>query len=181
MARGEESLRLELRRRRATTAAERGRVPPPRPPTFRRSAALLARGTCGSWASTTAPLWEPDTGKCQGQQVSGQRVSGPASPVPPGTGGHPPSLDRPPAARPWRAPWPGDLGKSGQLNWIPPDAPYPAPGGGSLRLSGIGRERPLSSRRRRLGGWGSGVSTPAFWRRGAWGRRSRSTSRRAAG
>ena len=48
MARGEESLRLELRRRRATTAAERGRVPPPRPPTFRRSAASLAPGTCGS-------------------------------------------------------------------------------------------------------------------------------------
>jgi hypothetical protein len=35
MARGEESLRLELRRRRATTAAERAGVPPPPPPTFR--------------------------------------------------------------------------------------------------------------------------------------------------
>jgi hypothetical protein len=35
MARGEESLRLELRRRRATTEAERRRVPPPPPPTFR--------------------------------------------------------------------------------------------------------------------------------------------------
>jgi hypothetical protein len=34
MARGEESLRLELRRRRATTKAERRRVPPPPPPTF---------------------------------------------------------------------------------------------------------------------------------------------------
>jgi hypothetical protein len=48
MARGEESLRLELRRRRAPTAAERDRVPPPPPPSFRRSAALLARGTRGS-------------------------------------------------------------------------------------------------------------------------------------
>jgi hypothetical protein len=35
MARGEESLRLELRRRRAANAVERGLVPPP-PPTFRR-------------------------------------------------------------------------------------------------------------------------------------------------
>jgi hypothetical protein len=35
MARGEESLRLELRRRRATSDAERQRVPPPPPPTFR--------------------------------------------------------------------------------------------------------------------------------------------------
>ena len=32
MARGEESLRLELRRRRATSEAERRRVPPPPPP-----------------------------------------------------------------------------------------------------------------------------------------------------
>ena len=38
MARGEESLRLEVRRRRATSAAERRRVPPPPPATFRRSA-----------------------------------------------------------------------------------------------------------------------------------------------
>jgi hypothetical protein len=36
MARGEESLRLELRRRRATTEEERGRVPPPPGPTFAR-------------------------------------------------------------------------------------------------------------------------------------------------
>jgi hypothetical protein len=35
MARGEESLRLELRRRRATSEAERRRVPPPPPATFR--------------------------------------------------------------------------------------------------------------------------------------------------
>ena len=38
MARGEESLRLELRRRRATTDEQRRRIPPPPPPTFRRSA-----------------------------------------------------------------------------------------------------------------------------------------------
>jgi hypothetical protein len=36
MARGEESLRLELRRRRATTDAQRDRVPPPPPATWRR-------------------------------------------------------------------------------------------------------------------------------------------------
>jgi hypothetical protein len=36
MARGEESLRLELRRRRATTDAERAAVPPPPGPTFSR-------------------------------------------------------------------------------------------------------------------------------------------------
>ncbi len=36
MARGEESLRLELRRRRARTAAQRNSVPPPPGPTFRR-------------------------------------------------------------------------------------------------------------------------------------------------
>jgi hypothetical protein len=37
MARGEESLRLEVRRRRATSETERRRVPPPPPaPTFRR-------------------------------------------------------------------------------------------------------------------------------------------------
>ena len=36
MARGEESLRLELRRRRATSEDDRRRVPPPPPPTFRR-------------------------------------------------------------------------------------------------------------------------------------------------
>jgi hypothetical protein len=35
MARGEESLRLEVRRRRATSDAERRQVPPPPPPTFR--------------------------------------------------------------------------------------------------------------------------------------------------
>ena len=35
MARGEESLRLELRRRRATCEAQRRRVPPPPPTTFR--------------------------------------------------------------------------------------------------------------------------------------------------
>jgi hypothetical protein len=35
MARGEESLRLELRRRRATSETERRRVPPPPPTTFR--------------------------------------------------------------------------------------------------------------------------------------------------
>lgn len=34
MARGEESLRLELRRRRATTQAQRDRIPPPPPATF---------------------------------------------------------------------------------------------------------------------------------------------------
>jgi hypothetical protein len=34
MARGEESLRLELRRRRATSEAERRRIPPPPPATF---------------------------------------------------------------------------------------------------------------------------------------------------
>ena len=36
MARGEESLKLELRRNRATTAAQRAEVPPPPGPTFRR-------------------------------------------------------------------------------------------------------------------------------------------------
>jgi hypothetical protein len=36
MARGQESLRLELLRRRAASEAERRRVPPPPPPTFRR-------------------------------------------------------------------------------------------------------------------------------------------------
>jgi len=36
MARGEESLRLELRRRRAMSETERRRVPPPPAPTFRR-------------------------------------------------------------------------------------------------------------------------------------------------
>ena len=36
MARGEESLRLELRRQRATSEAERRRIPPPPGPTFRR-------------------------------------------------------------------------------------------------------------------------------------------------
>ena len=35
MARGEESLRLELRRRRATSDIERRRIPPPPPATFR--------------------------------------------------------------------------------------------------------------------------------------------------
>ena len=35
MARGEESLRLELRRRRSTSEAERRRIPPPPPTTFR--------------------------------------------------------------------------------------------------------------------------------------------------
>jgi hypothetical protein len=34
MARGEESLRLELHRRRATSEAERRRIPPPPPATF---------------------------------------------------------------------------------------------------------------------------------------------------
>jgi len=38
-------------------------------------------------------------------------------PCRPGQADTRPGLDRPPAARPWRAPWPGDLGKSGQLNW----------------------------------------------------------------
>ena len=41
MARGEESLKLELRRRRATTDEERRAIPPPPGPTFRR----LLRGT----------------------------------------------------------------------------------------------------------------------------------------
>ncbi len=36
MAKGEESLRLEMRRRRATSDEERRRIPPPPPPTFRR-------------------------------------------------------------------------------------------------------------------------------------------------
>ena len=35
MARGEQSLRLELRRRRATTATQRAEIPPPPPATFR--------------------------------------------------------------------------------------------------------------------------------------------------
>ena len=35
MARGEESLKLELRRNRAITAAQRDAIPPPPPPTFR--------------------------------------------------------------------------------------------------------------------------------------------------
>jgi Polyketide cyclase / dehydrase and lipid transport len=41
MARGEESLRLELSRRRATSDAERARVPAPPPPTFRRARSHL--------------------------------------------------------------------------------------------------------------------------------------------
>ncbi len=41
MARGEESLRLELRRRRAASEAERRRIPPPPPATFRRLTAQL--------------------------------------------------------------------------------------------------------------------------------------------
>jgi Polyketide cyclase / dehydrase and lipid transport len=44
MARGEESLRLELRRRRATSDAQRRRVPAPPPPTFRRSRNAPPRG-----------------------------------------------------------------------------------------------------------------------------------------
>jgi hypothetical protein len=43
MARGEESLRLELRRRRATSEAERQRIPPPPSATFRGSTARRAR------------------------------------------------------------------------------------------------------------------------------------------
>ena len=43
MARGEESLRLELRRRRATSEAERLQVPPPPSTTFRR---LIGRRRC---------------------------------------------------------------------------------------------------------------------------------------
>ncbi len=42
MARGEESLRLEVLRRRATSEAERRRVPPPPPATFRWMAARRA-------------------------------------------------------------------------------------------------------------------------------------------
>jgi hypothetical protein len=45
MARGEESLRLELRRRRATSEAERQRVPPPPRATFR------------SWVRARPLLW----------------------------------------------------------------------------------------------------------------------------
>ena len=55
MAKGEESLRLELRRRRATTAAQRAAVPAPPPPTFRwllprslRTAALPAVPAVGT-------------------------------------------------------------------------------------------------------------------------------------
>ena len=44
MARGEESLRLELRRRRATSEAERRRIPAPPPPTFRRRAGRWSPG-----------------------------------------------------------------------------------------------------------------------------------------
>ena len=44
MARGEESLRLELRRRRATSEAERRRIPPPPPATF---GWLIGRRRCG--------------------------------------------------------------------------------------------------------------------------------------
>ena len=43
MARGEESLRLELRRRRATSEAERRRVPSPPTATFRRSTGCRRR------------------------------------------------------------------------------------------------------------------------------------------
>ncbi len=43
MARGEESLRLELRRRRAATDAERASVPPPPGPTFQALKKLLGR------------------------------------------------------------------------------------------------------------------------------------------
>jgi Polyketide cyclase / dehydrase and lipid transport len=44
MARGEESLRLELLRRRAATAAQRAQVPPPPGPTFARLLRRLPRG-----------------------------------------------------------------------------------------------------------------------------------------
>jgi hypothetical protein len=44
MARGEESLRLELRRRRAATAAAREAVPPPPGPTFTRLPTVRGRG-----------------------------------------------------------------------------------------------------------------------------------------
>ncbi len=43
MARGEESLRLELRRRRASSNAGRRPVPPPPPPTFGKLSALVSR------------------------------------------------------------------------------------------------------------------------------------------
>jgi hypothetical protein len=45
MARGEESLKLELRRNRATSATERARVPPPPGPTFRRWGRRQSAGT----------------------------------------------------------------------------------------------------------------------------------------
>ena len=44
MRRGEQSLALELRRRRAGSAAERARVPAPPQPTFRQLSALTDRG-----------------------------------------------------------------------------------------------------------------------------------------
>jgi hypothetical protein len=47
MARGEESLRLELRRRRATSEADRRRVPLPPPATFRRSTRERSRPVPG--------------------------------------------------------------------------------------------------------------------------------------
>ncbi len=43
MARGEESMALELARRRAATEAERRQVPPPPPPTFRRRSQAILR------------------------------------------------------------------------------------------------------------------------------------------
>jgi len=43
MARGEESLRLELRRRRAASETERASVPPPPAPTFQSLTKLLSR------------------------------------------------------------------------------------------------------------------------------------------
>ena len=61
MARGEESLRLELRRRRATTEAERRRVPPPPAATFlwlvpaRRYRTVETACQCRNFRPTTPP------------------------------------------------------------------------------------------------------------------------------
>jgi hypothetical protein len=56
MARGEQSLRLELRRRRAANEEERQRVPAPPGPN-RSSGALLALAALGAAATLAAALW----------------------------------------------------------------------------------------------------------------------------
>ena len=68
MARGEESLRLELRRRRATTEAERAAVPPPPGPTFRWR---LPRSRQPGCATSAAPRQVGATAVVVGASMAG--------------------------------------------------------------------------------------------------------------